>query len=108
MEKQLAVVRLISDNQIKVAATVLNNRRSFGVVEGGYGLSVRMSLFRATRWCRSVIRLLLPAWSLIFPAVCLLAVWAVENEPYQPFQQAVLTPAADLAKLTLVSVLLTN
>ena len=30
VEKQLAVVRLISDNQIKVAATVLNNERSLG------------------------------------------------------------------------------
>ena len=31
-----------------------------------------------------------------------------ENEAYQPFQQAVLTTATDLSKLTIVSVLLSN
>ncbi|MEK7213002.1 MAG: rod shape-determining protein MreC [Patescibacteria group bacterium] len=109
VEKQLAVVRLISDNQIKVAATVLNNERSLGVVEGGYGLSVRMSFIPRNEVVQVGDQIITSGLELNIPRGLLIgSVAAVENEPYQPFQQAVLTPAADLAKLTLVSVLLTN
>lgn len=109
VEKKLAVVRLISDNQIKVAATVLNNERSLGVVEGGYGLSVRLSFIPRNEVVQVGDQIITSGLELNIPRGLLIgSVAAVENEPYQPFQQAVLTPAADLAKLTLVGVLLTN
>jgi rod shape-determining protein MreC len=44
-----------------------------------------------------------------FPRGLLIGEVAVaENEAYQPFQQAVLTAAADLSKLSIVSVLTSN
>src|SRR3989338_3509333 len=42
-EKNTAIVRLLNDNANKVAATVMNRDKSIGLVEGGYGLSVRMN-----------------------------------------------------------------
>ena len=43
IEKDIAMVRLINDNQSKIAATILNRDGSLGIVEGSYGLSVRMN-----------------------------------------------------------------
>jgi cell shape-determining protein MreC len=42
-EKGLSIIRLLNDNQSKIAATILNNDKSLGVVEGGYGLSIKMN-----------------------------------------------------------------
>lgn len=109
VENKLAVVRLINDNQIKVAATILNHERSLGVVEGGYGLSVRLGFIPRNEVVQVGDQVITSGLELNVPRGLLVgAVAAVENEPYQPFQQAVLTPAADLAKLFLVEVLLTN
>src|SRR3989338_7117291 len=41
-EASIAMVRLINDNRSKIGATILNDERSQGVIEGGYGISLRM------------------------------------------------------------------
>ncbi len=108
-EEDISFVRLLSDNQNKVAASILNKDKSMGVVEGGYGISIKMNfvprneiLMAGDQVVTSGLEEQIPKGLLIGTVV------AVENEAYQPFQQAVLTPAVDLTKLNLVGVIITE
>lgn len=104
-----AVVRLLNDNQSKLAATVLNRDKSLGVVEGGFGLSLRMKFIPRNESVAVGAQIVTSGLELGIPRGLLIGtVAAVENEAYQPFQQAVLTPATALDKLTLVSVIVSH
>lgn len=109
VEKDISLVRLINDNQSKIAATILNKDNSLGVVEGGYGLSVRMNFIPRNETILIGDKIITSGLEQTIPRGLLIGEVAVaENEAYQPFQQAVLTTATDLSKLTIVSVLLSN
>ena len=109
VEKDISMVRLINDNQSKIAATILNTDGSLGVVEGGYGLSVRMNFIPRNETVLIGDKIITSGLELTIPRGLLIGEVAVaENEAYQPFQQAVLTAATDLSKLTIVSVLISN
>ena len=103
----IAFVRLLTDNQSKVGARVLNADRSIGVVEGGYGISLRMSFIPRNEALQVGDQVVTSGLENGLPAGLLIGTVAVvENESYQPFQQAVVTPAVDATKVTVVSVLL--
>jgi rod shape-determining protein MreC len=109
IEKNISMVRLINDNQSKVAATILNKDGSLGVVEGGYGLSVKMNFIPRNETVLIGDKIITSGLEQTIPRGLLIGEVAIaENEAYQPFQQAVLTTAADLSKLTIVSVLISN
>jgi len=109
VEKDISIVRLINDNQSKIAATILNKDGSLGVVEGGYGLSVRMNFIPRNETVLIGDTIITSGLEQTIPRGLLIGEVAVaENEAYQPFQQAVLTTAIDLSKLTIVSVLISN
>ncbi len=109
VEKNISFLRLINDNQNKIAATILNRDRSLGVVEGGYGISVRMGFIPRNEVIVIGDQVVTSGLERNIPRGLLIGtVAAIENEAYQPFQQAVLTPAVDLSKIFLVDVLLTN
>lgn len=106
LQPDIAMVRLVNDNRSKIAATVLNKDKSLGVVEGGYGLSVRMSFIPRNEAVSVGDQIVTSGLEKEFPRGLLIGtVAAVENEAYQPFQEAVLAPAVDISKLILVSVL---
>lgn len=108
-EPDVATVRLINDNQSKISAAILNPDQSMGAVEGGYGISLRMNLIPRDESVRIGDQVVTSGLEEIIPRGLLIGTVAViENEPYKPFQQAVLNPITDLSKLTLVSVLLTH
>lgn len=103
----VSMVRMINDSHSKVAATVLNKDKSLGVVEGGYGLSVRMNFIPRDEPITIGEEIVTSGLDTNIPRGLLIGKVAVaENEAYQPFQQAVLVTAANLEKLTVVSVLL--
>ena len=109
VEKNISMVRLINDNQSKIAATILNKDGSLGVAEGGYGLSVRMNFIPRNETVLIGDKIITSGLEETIPRGLLIGEVAVaENEAYQPFQQAVLTTAVDLSKLTIVSVLISN
>lgn len=109
VEKDISMVRLINDNQSKIAATILNRDGSLGVVEGGYGLSVRMNFIPRNETVLVGDKIITSGLEQTIPRGLLIGEVAVaENEAYQPFQQTVLTTATDLSKLTIVSVLTSN
>ena len=109
VEKDIAMVRLINDNQSKIAATLLNKDSSLGVVEGGYGLSIKMNFIPRNEVVLVGDKVITSGLEENIPRGLLIGeVSVAENEAYQPFQQAVLTPAIDLSKLFIVSVLISN
>ncbi|TAN32956.1 rod shape-determining protein MreC [Patescibacteria group bacterium] len=102
----ISFVRLINDNQSKIAATALNKDKSIGVVEGGFGLSVRMNFIPRGEELLVGDFVITSGLDKAIPRGLLIGQVAVsENEAYQPFQQAVLITAADLEKLSIVGVL---
>ena len=109
VEDEISIVRLINHNQSKIAATLLNRDRSLGVVEGGFGISVRMNFIPRNETIMIGDQVVTSGLEQRIPRGLLIGeVAASENEAYQPFQQAVLTPLVDMAKLTVVSVLITH
>lgn len=106
IELDIATVRLLSDNQSKISAVILNRDRSLGVVEGGYGISLRMNLIPRDEPVRIGDQVVTSGLEENIPRGLLIGTVAViENEPYKPFQQAVLNPVTDLSKLTVVGAL---
>jgi rod shape-determining protein MreC len=106
-QKDSSIVRLINDNQSRVAATTLNRDKSIGIIEGGYGLSIKMNFIPRDEIIMVSDQVVTSGLDPQIPRGLLIGEIAVsENESYQPFQQAIITSATDLNKLTVVSVLL--
>ncbi len=102
-------ILLINDNQSKVAATILNKDKSLGVVEGGYGISLQMKLIPRNETVAVGDQVMTSGLEKNIPRGLLIgSVSVVENEAYQPFQQALIDPPHDLSKIFIVGVLQTN
>ena len=105
-EEHLSFARLLHDNRSKVAAALLNKDGSVGVVEGGYGLSLRLKFVPRNETVHIGEQVITSGLENGLPRGLLIgAVAVIENEAYQPFQQAVIMPTVDLSKLTLVGIL---
>ncbi len=102
-----AIVRLLTDPQSRIAASVLNRDHSVGVVEGGYGISVRLNLIPQNEVVVPGDYIVTSGLEASLPRGLYIGqVEVVEKKPQQPFQEAVLKTAADLHHVTVVSVLL--
>ncbi len=107
VDKHTSVVRLISDYQSKTAATVDNRDKSLGVVEGGFGLTVRLNLIPQNEVIRPGDVVITSGLEPDLPrGLAIGTVEVVEKKPQEPFQQAIIKPSADLHALTVVSVIL--
>ncbi|MCB9798116.1 rod shape-determining protein MreC [Candidatus Nomurabacteria bacterium] len=107
--EQTSVVRLVVDNQSKVAATVLNQDRSIGIVEGGLGISLQMNLIPQNEEISVGDTVVTSGLEANIPRGLILGiVQATEKEPYKPFQKAIVTPSVDVNRLGAVSVLLSK
>src|SRR3989338_9132297 len=103
VEDDMAVVRLIADNQSKIAATAFNRDHSIGLVEGGFGLSVQMNFIPQNEEVNIGDSIITSGLTKEIPRGLFIGtVAAVEREAYQPFQRAILSPAASEHSLTLV------
>ncbi|HRY36299.1 MAG TPA: rod shape-determining protein MreC [Candidatus Magasanikbacteria bacterium] len=108
-EKDISIIRLLSDNQSKVASTIINREKSLGVVEGGYGLSVKMNFIPRNEVVQIGDLVVTSGLEEDTPRGLLIGkVAAIENEAYQPFQQAILTPSADYNRFVYISIILTQ
>lgn len=107
VEKDMSIARLLNDPQSKVAATVLNQSKSIGLVEGGYGISVRMNFVPQNELIAPGDTVITSGLEKQIPRGLILGtVETVQKEAYEPFQQAVLTPGAPLDKIYIVSILI--
>jgi len=106
VEDKTSVVRLINDNQSKVASALINQSKSIGVVEGGYGISIRMNYIPQNEIIKVGDMVITSGLEENVPSGLLIGVIeAVEKEAYQPFQKAVITPSVDLTKIKQVLVI---
>lgn len=105
-----SIVRLINDNQSKIAASINNNEEmSQGLVEGGYGISVQMNLIPQDETVKIGDTVMTSGLEEGIPRALLIGkVESVEKEAYHPFQTAILKPMANLEKIQLVSILLSK
>lgn len=106
VEDDVSFARLLNDNQSKIAATITNSDHSLGVVEGGYGLSIKMNFIPRNENVAIGDQIITSGIELTIPSGLVIGkVAAIENESYQPFQQAVITPAVEYQKINLVSII---
>lgn len=105
-----AIVQLINDTQSRVAATVLNNKEhSLGIVEGGFGIAVRLKFIPQNEEIRGGDIITTSGLEGNIPRGLLIGtIEAVERKPQEPFQEALLKPIYNLNDITVVSVLLTE
>lgn len=107
VDEKTAIVRLVSDFQSSVAATVANREKSLGVVEGGFGLAVRLNLIPQNELIKPGDAVITSGLEAAIPRGLMIGtVEVVEKKPQEPFQEAILNPAADLEALSVVSVIL--
>lgn len=106
VEDALSVVQLINDPQSKLAATTLNEDKSIGVVEGGFGISVRMNFIPQNETVHVGDMVMTSGLEQGVPRGLLIGtIEAVEKEAYQPFQRAIITPTTQLDKVSIVSII---
>lgn len=106
VEKEVAIARLINDHQSKIAATVMNQSKSIGLVEGGYGISIRMNFIPQNELIAPGDIVITSGLESEIPRGLIIGtVQTVEKEAYQPFQRAVLTPGVELDKIFIVSII---
>ncbi|MFH1789466.1 MAG: rod shape-determining protein MreC [bacterium] len=106
VNEESAFVRLINDPNSRIAAIVLNSNKSIGVIEGGFGLSVKMDLIPQNETILVGDMVVTSGLDGSIPSGLYIGKIIVsENESYQPFQKALILPAADLKKVSLVSVI---
>jgi rod shape-determining protein MreC len=106
-EDDIAIVRLIDDHQSRIASTILEKSSSIGVVEGGHGLSVQMNLIPQHADVSIGDMVLTSGLEEFMPHGLLVGtVVAVEREPFQPFQRAIISPARSLNTISVVSIVL--
>lgn len=109
VEDDMSIVRLITDNQSRIAATLMNKDKSIGLIEGGFGLSVRMTFVPQHEVIRIGDTVITSGLEKELPHGLIIgAVESVEKEVYEPFQRAVITSPVNLQQLTAVGILLSN
>lgn len=107
VEERTSIIRLINDNQSKFAATIMNENRTLGLIEGGYGISVQMSYIPQNETVNIGETIITSGLEESVPRGLLIgAIETVEKEAYQPFQKAIVKPLADLNRINLVSVII--
>jgi len=106
VEENISFARVLSDNHSKIAATILNTDHSLGIVEGGFGLSIKMTFIPRNENIITGDQIITSGLEMSMPrGLTIGKVAAIENESYQPFQQAVITPAIDYEKINFVGVI---
>jgi rod shape-determining protein MreC len=106
VEKNEAVVRLVNDNQSRVAATINNFNKSIGIVEGGYGISIRLNFIPQNETVSVGDTVLTSGLEDGIPrGLPIGRIEVVEKEAYQPFQKAVMTPFVALDKIFTLNII---
>ena len=107
VEKNISWVRLLNDGNSKIAAMILNEEKSQGVIEGGYGLSVNMNFIPRNEKVVPGEKIISSDLDSDIPKGLIIGeVAAVVNEAYQPFQKAVVNPAINFSKINIVGIMI--
>lgn len=106
VDRASAVVRLINDSQSSVAASVLSSDKSIGIVQGGFGIGIKLTTVLQEEELNNGDLVISSGLQTHIPRGLLIGtISSVQKEDYAPFQEAALTPTADLSRLSTVAVL---
>ncbi|PIR03396.1 MAG: hypothetical protein COV60_00600 [Candidatus Magasanikbacteria bacterium CG11_big_fil_rev_8_21_14_0_20_43_7] len=107
IEGDVVSVRLLDDGRTKVGGALLNNEKTVGVVEGGFGKSIRMNFIPQHENISVGDIVVSSGLSEHVPyGLPIGTVESVEKEPYQPFQSATITPLVNPNTLSIVSIII--
>lgn len=102
-----ATVLLINDNRSKVASTILNEDKTMGLVEGEYGLSIKMQLIPQDELVSKNDLVITSGLEDKVPKGLIVGqVEKIIHKQGELFQTAVLSTLIDLPKLDIVTVIL--
>lgn len=106
VEKKVSLVQLITDNQSKIAAAVLNQEKTVGVVNGEHGISVKMTMIPLNEIIKISDLIVTSGLETNLPRGLIIGrVETISKELYAPFQNARLQPLVDFNKVTVAGVL---
>ncbi len=101
-----SIVRLLHDNQSKIAGTTLGKNKSVGLVEGGFGLNITLNFISQNEKINIGDTIVTSGLSQKIPkGLTIGAIESIEEKPYQPFRSAVLEPIVDINNISKVSVI---
>ncbi len=104
--KNSAVVLLINDDLSKVAAKIQNQAKTIGIIEGEYGLGIRMKLIPQTEMIKEGDVVVTSGLERGVPAGILIGqVERVMSAPEELFQEAAIKSAVEFNKMTMVNVI---
>jgi len=99
-------VRILTDNQSKIAATVLNSGKTIGIVKGEYNLRLKLIMVPLTEKIQVGDQVVSSAIENGVPkGLAIGQIESIEKELFQPFQTAVIKPWLDFNKINIVAVL---
>lgn len=105
-ETSYSLVRLLTDSQSKIGATVLNRERTIGVVSGEYNLKLKLTMIPLTETVITNDQVITSGLETGIPRGLLIGkIESVQKELYQPFQKAEIKSALDLNKLSIITIL---
>lgn len=105
-EKNISIIRLITDNQSKIAASLVNQDKTQGLVEGEHGLSIKMKMIPQDENAQVGDIVITSGGEQTIPRGLIIGkIESIQKELYEPFQSANLRPLTDLNKASIVTVL---
>ncbi|HPV70587.1 MAG TPA: rod shape-determining protein MreC [Candidatus Magasanikbacteria bacterium] len=106
-ESNIAQVKILTDNQSRISASIYNQDKTIGVVNGEHNLRLKLTLVPLTEVIKQGDIVVSSNLDKNIPSGLLIGkIESVEKELYQPFQTAIIKPAVDLNKLSIISVLI--
>jgi len=100
-------LRLLTDNQSKIAAAVLSGERTIGVVSGRQGKSLFLEMIPQNELIKKGETVITSGLDDLMPRGLLIGkIDSVSKYPYEPFQRASLVPLVQAEKINAVTVLL--
>lgn len=107
VDGDVVIVRLLTDGQTKIGGALLNEEKTVGVVEGGFGKSIRMNFIPQNEKITAGDIVITSGLSPQVPyGLTIGTVEAIEKEPYQPFQSAIITPLTNPNSLRILSIII--
>lgn len=102
----ISLVRLLTDNQSKIAATILSKDQTLGVVSGRHGTSLLLEMIPQNETVVNGELIVTSGLDNLIPRGLLIGkVDFVSKDPYEPFQRATITPLVRIDKINVVAVL---
>ncbi len=106
VEEGTSLVRLLEDSQSRMGVTFAGNETTIGVLEGGFGISLHINFIPQNEIVEVGQTVVTSGIVGIPKGLVVGTVEAVERQPYEPFQRAIVTPLSQYDSLSAVSVLI--